>query len=106
MEPLDLSKAQVYQYTSGVPSARRFRSLASVAAKGKELPFTAQVLSTAAKVAPLPVKAAQKVVRPHAGVDRGLVTARGAGVQAEQTEQKPLVAKVSREWYVDAVVER
>lgn len=122
MLPLDLSTAQVYQYTSGVPSAHRFRSLASVATKAKaqlpskthvmttkakaQLPLKSHVMITAQDGASLPVKAAAKEnVHSGAVAEPGIVAARDLGTDAEQ---KPLAepAKVSREWYVDDVVER
>lgn len=109
MLPLDLSKAQVYQYTSGVASARRFRPLASVATKPKaQLPLKTRVLATAKEAVSLPVKAAaaaQESVHTSAVAEHGVATTRDLG---EKAEQKPLAkpAKVSREWYVDDVVER
>lgn len=80
MQPLDLSKAQVYQYTSGVPSASRFRPL-TAALKKEDLPRTQQLLSLSAAV---------------------------PNLQGVPKAQAPLVGneKVSHEWYIDAIVER
>lgn len=114
MQPLDLGKAQVYQYTSAVPSASRFRPLATVK---QDLPRT-QVLAkavspgTQTSLSGIPqsrpqvlfaqaeaLKAASsEVVNPGQG--------RKPAARAQAAEQKPLAPKVSHEWFIDCVVER
>lgn len=124
MQPLDLSKAQVYQYTSGVPSASRLATLTPVV---RELPRT-QLL---AKVAPTNGKAAvvmpgvqvpPQAVSPQPALPRATApeasqqrAARGHAVPDQTPHlgmghpdaQAPLAPpKVSHEWYIDCVVER
>lgn len=115
MQPLDLGKAQVYQYTSGVSSASRFKTLAAVE---KELPRTQMLAKVASTVPPqgaqgqaqpqiaLAQTEASKATSPKA-VHPGSGHPPAAPLQAaEPPSQKPLAPKVSLEWFIDCVVER
>lgn len=103
MLPLDLSGAQVYQYTSGVPSASRFRPTAVV----KGLPKTQLLATNVTPSGPLsepgsePGAVANKATQPGPGHEP-VARVQAAEVQA----QRPLAPKVSHEWYIDCVVER
>lgn len=107
MQPLDLGKAQVYQYTSGVPSAGLFRPLAAVAGVKEDLSKTQ--LQALAKAAPAlehtnQPQAVQEKAQPQqvvlAQADTPMAT------QAQTTEQKLPKPRVSHEWFIDSVVER
>lgn len=106
MQPLDLGKAQVYQYTSGVPSASLFSPLAATVGVKEDLP-KAQ-LQSLAKAAPAsghtePQAVAPKEVKPQvvlAQAEAPMTT------HAQPTEQKATAPKVSHEWFIDSVVER
>lgn len=120
MQPLDLGKAQLYQYTSAVPSASRFKPLAVV---DKALPR----MQFLAKATP-PVRVASDAqdspqgVRGHAQPQVALAQAaasitapldvknpRSGGRPAAQPQaagQDAITSKVSHEWFINCVVER
>lgn len=125
MQPLDLGKAQVYQYTSGVPSASLFRPLftATVGVKD-DLPKTQQQLQqqSLANVAsasghtdqpPLAVgkeklePPQKKVLLAQAQAQANNNTPVSTRVQATAATTLPTPPpKVSHEWFIDSVVER
>lgn len=125
MQPLDLSKAQVYQYTSGVPSAGRFATLAPVAGalprtqlfakvapqtNGKSAAATMPGVQAPSRAVSLP-QGAPRSAAPEAAQQQAAhaqaVPDQAPPLEAGQPPAKaPLVPKVSHEWYIDCVVER
>lgn len=112
MLPLDLSKAQAYQYTSGVPSASRFRPLVKAAGPLPRTTLLAKVSSAASVAAAKVLPGVQ--VPPQANVKSSLEQHQSKAPQPVahmEPSQAPLQAtivasKVSYEWYIDTVVER
>lgn len=128
MLPLELSAAQVYQYTSGVSSASRFRTSVPIGTKAPQPPQQTNLFAKVTQAAVAAVAPSKKVeeVSPKPGPPQAAVG--GAGVQkegvahpqelkrdaapppraihAQAQAQAPLTPKVSHEWYIDAVVER
>lgn len=98
--PLDLGKAQVYQYTSGVPSASLFRPLAAAIKVKDEMPKThLQTLANAAAAlghTDQPQAVVQEKLQPQQKVLAQASTPVATRVQA--SEQKVPTPKVSHEW--------
>lgn len=110
MLPLDLSKAQVYQYTSGVASAGRFRPLTAAAMSLPATTFKAKAMPSEPKAAAQ--KETQRGLEPEQEQEP-VAQAKAAekkphapAAHHQAAHQKPLTAKVSHEWFIDCVVAR
>lgn len=107
MQPLDLGKAQVYQYTSGVPSAGLFRPLAATAGAKEDLSKPQQLVTRAAPASghTQPQTVVQQEFKPQqVALSQG--DASPVATQAQAMEQTLPAPKVSHEWFIDSIVER
>lgn len=116
MLPLDLSKAQVYQYTSGSPAGNRFRPVVPVSRAAANVQLLSVAKSGSQQDGGQPQNGAkasnggqhQNGGQPqNGGVSHDGGQAQAARLQAEGVQaQAPVTHKVSHEWYIDSVVER